>query len=225
MTSPLQQLQMTMSGDMAGSITLSGSAQIVKEFFYYGINNILYQRGVYPAELFRRVQKYGLSLLVTQDPQLEAYFNKLLDHVENLMSKEQCHKLVLVIADVTTKTTLERWQFNIKCDSGASESSNQSQKASNKPLERIQQEIRDVIRQITASVTFLPFLEQQCAIDVLIYAKKDSQVPEGWSDSDPRYVVNGEVVQLKSFSTGLHSVDAKIRLDGNSHNRQMHFIL
>ncbi len=30
------------------TVTLKGSAQIVTEFFNYGINSILYQRGIYP---------------------------------------------------------------------------------------------------------------------------------------------------------------------------------
>ena len=29
-------------------VTLKGSAQMVSEFFNYGINSILYQRGIYP---------------------------------------------------------------------------------------------------------------------------------------------------------------------------------
>lgn len=37
---------------------------------------------------------------------------------------------------------------------------------------KIRQEIRDVIRQITASVTFLPLLDCICAFDILIYTHK-----------------------------------------------------
>lgn len=31
------------------AVTLKGSALLVKEFFGFGINSILYQRGIYPA--------------------------------------------------------------------------------------------------------------------------------------------------------------------------------
>ena len=31
-----------------GAVTLKGSAQMVAKFFDYGINSILYQRGIYP---------------------------------------------------------------------------------------------------------------------------------------------------------------------------------
>ena len=42
-------------------VTLKGSAQLVTEFFEYGIHSILYQRGIYPPESFTRKQEYGES--------------------------------------------------------------------------------------------------------------------------------------------------------------------
>jgi len=46
-------------------------------FSAFGINSILYQRGLYPSEAFTRVQKYGLTLLVTTDPELIKYLNNV----------------------------------------------------------------------------------------------------------------------------------------------------
>lgn len=42
----------------------------------YGVNSILYQRGIYPEESFTRTQKYGLTLLVTADEKLKAYLEQ-----------------------------------------------------------------------------------------------------------------------------------------------------
>lgn len=39
----------------------------------YSINSILYQRGIYPPETFRRMSKYGLTMLVTSDEELVKY--------------------------------------------------------------------------------------------------------------------------------------------------------
>lgn len=36
------------------SITLKGSAQMIQQFFHYGIHSILYQRGIYPSDSFTR---------------------------------------------------------------------------------------------------------------------------------------------------------------------------
>lgn len=72
---------------------------------------------------------------------------------------------------------------------------------SDKPLKEITQEIQAIIRQITASVTFLPILDEPCSFDLLVYADKEATVPVLWEDSDPCYIENGEKVSLRSFNT------------------------
>jgi mitotic spindle assembly checkpoint protein MAD2 len=54
-----------------------------------------------------------------------------------------------------------------------------------KPLKEITQEIQAIIRQITASVTFLPLLNEPCSFDLLVYADKNTTVPVTWEDTDP----------------------------------------
>ena len=51
-------------------------------FSVYGINSILYQRGIYPPETFTRVQKYGLTILVTTDDELKKYLANILADVK-----------------------------------------------------------------------------------------------------------------------------------------------
>jgi len=51
-------------------------------FAVYGINSILYQRGIYPPETFTRVQKYGLTILVTTDDELKKYLTNILADVK-----------------------------------------------------------------------------------------------------------------------------------------------
>ena len=81
------------------AITLKGSTALVTEFFKYAANTyarplphanqshlltepsyllyrILFQRGVYPADDFHMVKKYGQTVLVTQDLALEHYLEK-----------------------------------------------------------------------------------------------------------------------------------------------------
>jgi hypothetical protein len=50
----------------------------------YGINSILYQRGLYAPETFTRVQQYGLTLLVTTDDELKKYLNNVLTDVKGM---------------------------------------------------------------------------------------------------------------------------------------------
>ena len=68
-------------------------------------------------------------------------------------------------------------------------------------MKEITGEIQAIMRQITASVTFLPLLNEPCCFDLLIYADKEATVPVTWEDSDPCFIANSEQVKLRSFNT------------------------
>lgn len=69
-------------------ITLRGSTDIVKEFFNFSVNNILYQRGVYPPESFKRVANYGLPMMITTDEALLGYLTNVMRQLEGASSIE-----------------------------------------------------------------------------------------------------------------------------------------
>lgn len=58
-------------------ISLRGSTDIVTDFFNCSVNSILYQRGVYPPESFKRISKYGLGMMITIDDGLISYLNNI----------------------------------------------------------------------------------------------------------------------------------------------------
>ena len=74
----------------------------------------------------------------------------------------------------------------------------------------IMNEIQAIIRQITASVTFLPLLQDACTFDLLVYTDNNIDVPQTWEESDPKYINNQQEVRLRSFSTKVHKVDAMV---------------
>uniref|UniRef100_A0A3Q0S331 MAD2 mitotic arrest deficient-like 1 (yeast) n=1 Tax=Amphilophus citrinellus TaxID=61819 RepID=A0A3Q0S331_AMPCI len=143
-------------------ITLKGSAELVAEFFSFGINSILYQRGIYPPETFTRVTHYDMSLQLTTDPKLKNYLTNVVSQLKE------------------------------------------------KSIKTIQDEIRSVIRQITATVTFLPLLETPCAFDLLVYTDKDLVVPDKWEESGPQTIDQSEEVRLRSFTTSIHKVNSMV---------------
>lgn len=51
-------------------------------FAAFGINSILYQRGIYPAETFTRVTKYDMSLQLTTDPKLKNYLTNVVTQLK-----------------------------------------------------------------------------------------------------------------------------------------------
>ncbi|KAK2192395.1 hypothetical protein NP493_30g02012 [Ridgeia piscesae] len=188
------------------AITLKGSTDIVAEFFTYGINSILYQRGLYPPESFTRVQKYNLTLLVTADDELNNYLNSVVNQVREWLYNMTVQKLVIVIKCADTNEVLERWQFNVECDKTVTEDSAPGEKSE----DDIKKEISAVIRQITASVTFLPLLESACVFDILVYTDKDLEVPSEWGESAPGIISNSEEVRLRSFTTTIHKVEGMV---------------
>ncbi|EOD04035.1 hypothetical protein EMIHUDRAFT_69270 [Emiliania huxleyi CCMP1516] len=197
-----------MSSATASSITLKGSVAIVTEFFNYSINSILYQRGIYPPETFRRVSKYGLTMLVTSDdalpPTASGYLDNVLTQLSSWLSDGTVQKLVVVVSAIATGETLERWVFDVHTDAGAG-----AEGGANKSEKEVMGEIQAAImRQITASVTFLPLLDDACSFDLLVYTTDDVEVPRAWEESDPKHIATSDEVKLRSFTTRIHRVDA-----------------
>ncbi|KAI9014940.1 mitotic spindle checkpoint component mad2 [Gaertneriomyces semiglobifer] len=199
-------------------ITLKGSAQIVVEFFNYGLNSILFQRGLYPPEDFQRVQKYGLSLLVSSDESVQAYLKAILSQLDKWIISQKISKLVMVISSKDTREVMERWSFDIQLEDehaghiqGSLINCEPSASPRAKTEREIHSEIAAVIRQITASVTFLPILDDPCTFNILAYTDQDAEVPAEWIDSDARMITeNAEQVKLRSFSTSVHKVDGLV---------------
>eukprot|EP00300_Choanocystis_sp_HF-7_P011336 c1741_g1_i2.p2 GENE.c1741_g1_i2~~c1741_g1_i2.p2 ORF type:complete len:202 (+),score=35.45 c1741_g1_i2:45-650(+) len=190
----------------ANSITLRGSVEIVTEFFDYSINSILYQRGIYPPETFSTRENYGLRMYVTQDQNLQKYLSNVLAQMKEWLLQKAVQKLVLVITDLNTREVLERWVFNLETDTETALDG----PGKDKSIKEIRQEIQAVIRQITASVTFLPLLDNPCTFDLLIYTDVDADVPETWEQSEPRLINNSSEVRLRSFTTKVHKVDTMV---------------
>ncbi|OLL25134.1 Mitotic spindle checkpoint component mad2 [Neolecta irregularis DAH-3] len=203
-------------------LTLKGSDKIVSEFFEYSINSILFQRAIYPPEDFKVVKKYGLNMLVTADEDVRKYIKRIMSQLNKWICDSKVSKLVVAVTSKDTGEVVERWQFDVELfnqgllspsAAGKSEISQQTEPklAEEKSEKEIHAEIQAIIRQITASVTFLPILEGRCTFNVLVYADGDAEVPEAeWCDSDPKDVKNAEQVKLRSFTTGAHRVDTMV---------------
>lgn len=193
------------------AVTLKGSAKMVSEFFNFGINSILYQRGIYPPENFKRVQQYGLTLLVSTDDAVNKFMKDVLDQIQDWLLQRKVKKLVIVLTSVETKEVLEKWEFLVECETTVGNDGVKTVvEEGDKDEKKIKNEIRDVIRQITASVTFLPLLDCLCSFDILIYTHKDLDVPNEWGESDACVITNSEEVKLRSFSTSVHRVEAAV---------------
>lgn len=188
-------------------ITLKGSTATVTEFFQYALSSILYQRGIYPPESFEPRKQYGLTVMAVKEERLGAYLQAVLRQFSEWLGTGTLQKVVLVITGVATKEVLERWTFDIQTDKEVVAGTVPLPK---KPEAKLTAEIQAIIRQITASVTFLPLLSDACTMDLLAYTDKESHVPFEWEESDPRYITNAADVKLRSFSTKVHNIEALV---------------
>ncbi|CAH8872501.1 unnamed protein product [Trichobilharzia szidati] len=186
----------------ANSITLKGSANLLVDYFFYALNSILYQRGIYPEASFKQNTKYDITVLITTDQTLLSYMHVVLGQVKTWLADGRVYRLALLIKEVKTEEVLERWQFNL-----FTEDTDSSNPNGTKPLAKVQREIQNVIRQIVASNTFLPVIESTCTIELLVYADKDEAIPLFWEETGPQFIPDSEEIKLRSISTTLHRVD------------------
>ncbi|CAN0018014.1 unnamed protein product [Phaeothamnion confervicola] len=157
--------------------------------------------------------------------------NKSMDKQPAWLMNGKVQRLVVVVTGTDTGEALERWVFNVHNERPALHDANgrvrpgdtlQSGNTAGggaaaaegppprKSAKEIHGEIQAIVRQITASVTFLPLLDEPCAFDLLVYADKDAAVPLQWEESDPRYIQNASEVKLRGFSTKVHQVESMV---------------
>jgi mitotic spindle assembly checkpoint protein MAD2 len=94
-------------------LTLSGSSLLVRDFFCYSLQSILYQRALYPPEDFKAVRKYGLQMLVAIDDALATYIDAAMRQLAAWLEQGAVSRVVVAIVDTETGDTVERWQFDV----------------------------------------------------------------------------------------------------------------
>lgn len=170
-------------------------------------------------------------MLVTNDDGLKTYIHKVISQLSEWLLGNQVSKLVLAIVSKESRETLERWQFDIHNTANeyvnfyawlifltpSRNSENKDKQNKPKTEKEIHGEIQAIIRQITASVTFLPMIDEPCAFNILIYTSdteeaKTMEVSDLWVDADPHLIQSDktEQVRLRSFDTSVHKVEALV---------------
>eukprot|EP00461_Guttulinopsis_vulgaris_P002324 UN02325 len=171
------------------------------------MNTILYQRGVYDPDSFQAVKKYNLRLYVTTDEKLAEYIKTILKQLTAWLQDGTVRKLVLALQTVDSQETIERWVFNVETNEAALADKTM---VGEKNVKEIQQEIAGVMRQITSSSSFLPLIDVPCTFDTLIYTTYDSNIPQDWELSDPKFITKSHEVRFRSFDTFFHKVDTSV---------------
>ncbi|KYM80137.1 Mitotic spindle assembly checkpoint protein MAD2A [Atta colombica] len=206
---------MTETQQKTKCITLKGSAELVSQYLLYGVNSILYQRGIYPPETFTPSEHFGLFIFTSTDEKITSFLNTVLRQIEEWLVQRKVHKITLVITNVNTKEVLEKWDFKVDYEDQKANGTDSIIKGDlpevgTKDVKTIQKEIREVIRQITGTVSFLPLLDCLCSFDILTYTVSDCNIPNQWDETQPVFIANSQEVQLRSFSTSLHKMNTVV---------------
>lgn len=117
----------------------------------------------------------------------------------------------MVISSIEPVEVLERWTFDIQTTLPDAARPASASGAANKSVKEINTEIAAVMRQIAASVTFLPLLETACSFDLLMYTDHGAPVPVQWEESAPRYIANAQHVRLRSVDTSVRRQRGRAR--------------
>ncbi|XP_055537216.1 mitotic spindle assembly checkpoint protein MAD2A-like [Wyeomyia smithii] len=181
------------------AITLEGSAAIITDYLKYAINAIIFQRDIYPPEQFNSVQQYGLTILMWKNDMFNSKLQGFLLEARALLTRNEIEKITLTIENMLTSEVLEKWEFTVHSESPIGTTS--------KPLKKIKADIRIVLRQIAATISYLPALECSCKFDLSITVPKGCHSLDHWITVPVVHILNAQTVQLKSFSTGLQKVD------------------
>jgi mitotic spindle assembly checkpoint protein MAD2 len=159
------------------------------------------------------VQQYGITLFMSKDEKIKEFLQNIFEKAEQWLAENKVEKFTMIISNVHTKEVLERWDFKIDSEFDQNKDTNNtdpSNPTSSKDLKKIQDEIRAVMRQIAATVSYLPLLECLCSFDLHLHTLKDCEIPENWNETENAVIVNSQQVNLKSFSTGLQKVETVV---------------
>ncbi|RZC39920.1 HORMA domain containing protein [Asbolus verrucosus] len=189
------------------TITLKGSAEIVCDYLNFGINSILFQRGLYPPENFQTTENYGLTILMSTDNKIKEFLSTSLNQLKEWLIQRSVNKVALIITNVKSLEVMERWDFHIEYEGNPDQPGGQ---VSDKPLKVIKNEIRDVLKQIASSVAYLPLLDCLCSFDIQIYTKNGIELPAEWSEAQAAHVKNAQSVKMRSFSTNIHKMETVV---------------
>lgn len=193
-----------MSVATQNAISLRGSTALVTEYFAYSINSILYLRGVYQPGSFETQERYGLALMVAKDPALNKYLGEVLQRIAEWLISGKVQKLSFLIVTKGTGDVIEKWEFDVSDD-------NDVAAITSTDGSTVQREIQAILRQINASVSFLPVLKEDVSFDICIYTDADITTPPEWEECAGKDAFTDAVeVKFRDFTTHIHRVSSAV---------------
>jgi len=185
-------------------------ADVICEFLEVAFHLVLYNRGLYPDGIFKKRQKYNISVMMSCHPDLNSYINDVLVGVKLLITKGNVERDSLQI--VTNE--------NVPIEKYVCELLLFMDRDRNRAIESVspglEQQLRDLLLKIHTADAVLKPLPNECSFAVSIQTKEsianklvNGEHFEGfpWVKSDEKDAAscfaNPGILPLKSCSTQL----------------------
>ncbi|KAK0081892.1 hypothetical protein PV325_011419 [Microctonus aethiopoides] len=90
------------------------SCDILLEFLEIAFNGILFNRNLYPKEIFVRKKIYGIAVNISQHPEINQYIKNILETIRELIIyDEKCVKNINLVFYDSKKLIVERYVFHL----------------------------------------------------------------------------------------------------------------
>lgn len=136
------------------------------------------------------------------------YLKDISTQISQMMMKKCLKQIDAIFRRVDSQETVEKWEFVVECQN------QELDKDGEVPVDikAVRGTIREIFRQITSSVSFLPLLEHEVVFEILLHIKKDTELQENlWADSQNHLMTNSETVEFKRFNTNIHELKTQVR--------------
>nr|CAD7434507.1 unnamed protein product [Timema monikensis] len=128
---------------------------------------------------------------------------------QEFMLKKLVKQVSMVIIRMDTHDPIERWDFTIEYEN------EELNETCPKDKSLIQKEICNVLRQISASISYLPLLDTPCSFDLHLDTFPGTEVPNDWESITKCKISNGQDLKFSTFSTSFHKIDTAVVYKAN----------
>ena len=186
----------------------SSVADVICEFLEVAFHLVLYNRGIYPDGIFKKRQKYNISVMMSCHPDLNSYINDVLVGIKLLITKGNVERVTLQVVS-NENVPIEKYVFELLLF---------MDRDRNRVIESVspslEQQLRDLLLKIHTADAVLKPLPNECSFTVSIQTKEsvanelvNGEQFEGfpWAKSDEKDAAscfeNPGILPLKSCST------------------------
>ncbi|XP_068155045.1 DNA polymerase zeta subunit 2 [Drosophila tropicalis] len=134
------------------------------------VNHVLYLRGIYPAQIFKKRRMYNTPVFVSIFPLLNSYIAGILKSARELLLKDvlQCFEIIVYRNEENIETIVESYKIDIRQGS--------LDKTKDPHLMEYEQQLRAALYKMAERLKPLPKLDKTCQFKIQLHTTQSSFV-------------------------------------------------